>query len=135
MHRTSLISGARVSALIGGACLVGFQPVMAATWCVNNGGTGGCKSSIGAAVSAAAAGDIIQVAAGNYAEDVHIQKSLSLVGAGLGLSIINATGLANGIFIDGTSASPNTGVSGVTVQGFTIEKLNLRAFSPPVRQT
>jgi hypothetical protein len=50
----------------------------AATLCVNPGGKAGCTSSIGAAVAAAAPGDIIQVAEGTYKEDVLITKSLSL---------------------------------------------------------
>lgn len=39
-------------------------PALAATLCVNPGGTKGCHSTIGAAVSAAAAGDTINVASG-----------------------------------------------------------------------
>ena len=48
----------------------------AATLCVNPGGTSGCKSTISAAVTAANAGDVIQVWPGTYKEDVVITKSL-----------------------------------------------------------
>jgi nitrous oxidase accessory protein NosD len=72
-------------------------------------------------VADASAGDVIQVAEGTFAEDVIIQKSLSLIGAGIGTTTIDAAGQPNGIFIDGTMASPATGVSGVVVTGFTIK--------------
>ncbi|HEX4228294.1 MAG TPA: right-handed parallel beta-helix repeat-containing protein [Bryobacteraceae bacterium] len=119
MYRPSLLS-----ALLGGICFIACQPSFAATWCVNTGGTGGCKATIGVAVAAASAGDIIQVAAGTFAESVIIQKSLSLIGAGIGATTIDATGQPNGVFIDGTMGSPGTGVSGVVVSGFTIENAN-----------
>jgi parallel beta-helix repeat protein len=45
------------------------------------------------------------------------------VGAGSGKSIINAVGLANGIYIDGIDA-PNHHVSQVVVTGFTVENAN-----------
>ena len=44
----------------------GCQYARAATICVNPGGTSGCQTTIAAAVSKAAAGDTIQVAAGTY---------------------------------------------------------------------
>jgi parallel beta-helix repeat protein len=94
---------------------------LAATICVNPGGTSGCFSKIDDAVAAAARNDTIQVAAGLYAEDVVIGKPLSLVGAGQGATIINAKGLANGIYIDGLD---NPGLSNVTVIGFTVVNAN-----------
>lgn len=96
----------------------------AATLCVNPGGRNGCLGSIGAAVNAASPGDLIQVAAGTYQEAVTIQKSLTLNGASPQSTIIDATGLSNGIFIDGTAAAPNTGVNNVSVSGFTIQNAN-----------
>src|SRR3954451_17352424 len=64
---------------------------MAATKCVNPGGTGGCFASINAAVAPEASSDTITVAAGTYHEDVVIPKPLSIVGAGAGRSIVDAT--------------------------------------------
>ncbi len=75
--------------------------LFAATLCVNPGGTSGCYSSIKAAVAAASPGDTIKVASGTYKEDVVIGKALSLIGSGRATTIIDATGLANGIYIDG----------------------------------
>ena len=58
------------AALVAGMC----QPATANTLCVNSGGTGGCKSTINAAVIVAAPGDTIQVAHGTYKEDVVIRS-------------------------------------------------------------
>jgi hypothetical protein len=97
---------------------VSSQSVEAANLCVKHGGSGGCFPSITAAVNHASANDVIHVAAGTYNEDVIVGKPLSLIGAGAGASVIDATGLPNGIFIDGYS---HPGLAHVTVSGFTIE--------------
>ncbi|MGD0135614.1 MAG: NosD domain-containing protein [Bryobacteraceae bacterium] len=104
------------------ACL----PAAAATLCVNPTGASGCQTTIGAAVAAASAGDTIQVAAGTYKEDVDVSKTLALIGAGSATTIIDATGLANGINVDGSAAAPMSGVSGVVVSGFTVENANFQ---------
>jgi nitrous oxidase accessory protein NosD len=98
--------------------------LMAATLCVNTGGSGSCKSTISAAVAAAAPGDTIRVAPGTYKEDVVITKSLSLVSWGHQKPVIDATGLNNGIFVNGMSAAPAAGVSNVLISGFEIENAN-----------
>lgn len=95
--------------------------VQAATLCVNPTGSSGCQATIGKAVSAASPGDTIQVAAGTYKEDVTIGKALSLIGAGSALTIIDATGLGNGIVVDGVD---NPGLSNVVITGFTVENAN-----------
>jgi parallel beta-helix repeat protein len=96
-------------------------PAAAATWCVNPAGTGGCTKTIGAAVTAAAAGDSVEVAAGTYAENVVIGKSLNLFGANPSTTIINAAGLSNGIYVDGMD---NPNLSGVLISGFTVQNAN-----------
>src|SRR5580704_11482935 len=96
----------------------GSPAARATTLCVNPGGTGGCYATIQLAVNAAAANDVINVAAGTYTEDVTIGKPLSLMGAGAGQSFIDATNLANGILLDGLN---NPGLQDVTVSGFTVE--------------
>ena len=102
--------------------VAGFSTFSTArTLCVNPGGTSGCFSTISAAVAAAASHDTVQVAHGTYAEAVVIGKPLSLIADNLSNTIIDATGLPNGIYIDGIDHS---GLREVTVHGFTIRNAN-----------
>ena len=94
------------------------QNAVAATLCVNPAGSHGCYSKIATAISHAAAFDVINVGPGTYKEDVVIGMPLSLIGSGAGDSIIDATGLANGIFVDGFD---NAGLSHVNIAGFTVK--------------
>jgi len=97
------------------------QAARSATLCVNPKGKGGCFATISAAVSAAAANDTIRVAKGTYPEDVTVGKSLSLIGENQEKTIIDATALPNGIFIDGIH---NPGLSNVIVSGLTVKDAN-----------
>lgn len=99
-----------------------------ATLCVNPGGTDGCYSSIQAAVDAAASGDIIQVAAGTYIEQVTIHESMQLIGAGAGVSTIQAPVVRSESVAQGgqtydylLAAYPATGTINVHVEGFTFD--------------
>jgi parallel beta-helix repeat protein len=103
-----------------------FAAAVPTTLCVNPKGTGGCYSTITAALAAAGAGSTINVAAGTYAEDVVITKSVYLIGAGSSKTIVNAHGLANAIYVDGFD---NPGLSGVTVTGFKLENANFEGFA------
>lgn len=104
-------------------CCCGVSAACAATLCVNPKGTSGCKATIMAAVGAASPGDTIMVAPGTYREDVVITQPVSLIGSNQ-RSIIDASGLPNGIFVNGMSAAPATGVSGVVISGFTVRNAN-----------
>jgi parallel beta-helix repeat protein len=95
--------------------------IQAANLCVDASGKGGCLTSISAAVAAAAPNDVISVAQGTYSEDVVIGKPLSLVGRGAENTIIDATGLLNGINVDGFH---NAGLAHVLVSGFTVRNAN-----------
>jgi parallel beta-helix repeat protein len=101
-------------------CFVGLVAISctatAKTICVKPGGTAPCFAKIQLAVNAAAPNDEISVAPGTYKEDVIIGKPLSLIGTGA--AIIDATGLANGIFVDGLD---NPGLNHVNIAGFTVE--------------
>ncbi len=88
------------------------------TLCVNPSSSHGCYGKIQSAVNAASNNDVIDVAPGTYKEDVVIWKPLSLIGAGCDRSIIDASGLANGIFVDGFD---HPGLHNVTVAGFAVK--------------
>ncbi len=100
------------------AAIAVSAPAFGASVCVNSGGTHGCKKTIQEAVQAASAGDTINVARGTYAGNVIIDRSIALLGAGVGVTIIEATGLSNGINVDGVG---NPGLSRVIVRGFTVQ--------------
>ena len=95
--------------------------VQAADRCVDASGKGGCATTIGAAVAAAAPNDVIRVASGSYHEDVVIGKSLSLLGQSPENTIIDATGLLNGVNVDGHG---HPGLAHVIVSGFTVQNAN-----------
>jgi len=109
---------------IGLLSLFAASTLTAATICVNPGGTSGCKSTISAAVAAASPGDVIQVWQGTYKEAVVITKALSLVAAEGSHPTIDATGLPNGIFVNGFTTAPPLGISNVLVSGFKVENAN-----------
>lgn len=85
----------------------------AATLCV---GGGGCYPTIQAAITAASAGDTINVNAGTYNEDINIDRSLTLTGAGSATTAIVGQ-------IGGDSATVRISASNVTIQGFTITRV------------
>jgi len=113
-------AGLGAVALIPLTAVALFAPATgaAATLCVQPGGKNGCFSTISAAVKAASAGDTVNVARGRYAEDVVIGKSVALIGAGSQSTVIDATGLSNGIYIDGLD---NADLTAVIVTGFAVE--------------
>jgi hypothetical protein len=115
------------------------SPALAKTLCVNPGGTHGCFSKIQDAVNAAMPNDVVQVAPGVYKEMVTIGKPLALIGGDPddsdaddsfgspaapqdslegASSVIDATGLAHGIFVDGYDFH---GLNNVTIGGFTVK--------------
>ena len=94
------------------------ESVRATTFCVDQHGKAGCLATIAAAVNAAGLGDTVQVDPGYYTEDVVIGTQLSLIGSGPERTIIDATGLPNGIYIDGLD---NPKLTQVVVSGFTVE--------------
>jgi hypothetical protein len=100
--------------LVAGA----WQSAEAKTLCVKPGGAPPCYGKIQAAVNAASDFDVINVAAGTYKEDVTIWKPLSLIGTDDDTAVIDATGLPNGILVDGFD---HPGLYDVTIAGFTVK--------------
>jgi len=116
MHSAQFCSRLAVycaAVLLGAFC----ETATAKTLCVMPGASTACYSTIQAAVNAASPNDVIDVAPGVYKEDVVVGKPLSLIGSGRKGSVIDATGLAHGIFVDGYD---NAGVRNVTIAGFTV---------------
>jgi Right handed beta helix region len=97
--------------------LAATEAASAKTLCVNPAGSDGCYTKIQSAVNAASANDVIKVAPGTYAEDVTIWKALSLLGSGAERTVIDATNLAHGVFLDGLD---HPGLNNVTIVGFTV---------------
>ena len=108
--------------LIGALCAiflgVSSEPATARSLCVNPAGSGGCYATIQTAVNNASANDVIYVGRGTYKEDVIIGIPLSLIGADADQSVIDATGRANGVFVDGFD---HPGLTNVTVTGLTVK--------------
>jgi parallel beta-helix repeat protein len=97
------------------------QPAVAETLCVVAAAKQGCYATIEAAVIAAAPHDTIEVHGGTYKESVLINKAVSLVAVDRHEVVIDATGLSNGIYVDGID---NTGLNRVSLKGFTIRNAN-----------
>ncbi len=113
-------------ALLLGSALALPASVHAATLCVDKSGTAGCYSTISGAVAASASGDTINVHPGTYHEGVVITSSLFLVGQNSRTTIIDATGLPNGIYVNGfdNPASGFVTLNEVAVSGFTVRNAN-----------
>ena len=115
MRWTALTLATIWLACIGAASLgTGSVRAASATHCVNTDGSAGCSTSIQAAIDAANPGDTISIAAGTYNETVSITKALMLQGAGAATTIIDATGLANGVVVQGTTDPVR--IAGLTVE-------------------
>src|SRR2546425_1239229 len=96
------------------AALMTAAPAGAATLCVNTTGSGGCQSTIQGAVTAAAGGDTIKIAAGTYFENVTVPAGKD------GLQILGASKLTTILDAD----LPNSG-NGFTIQSNNVKVSNL----------
>lgn len=99
--------------------LAAASAAAAATLCVQSSHQhAGCYASIQAAVNHASPGDVVHVAPGNYKEFVTIGIPVSIIGENNESTIVDATGLPHGFFVDGVD---NAGLSNVTISGLTVE--------------
>lgn len=75
--------------------------------------------SLGAAVAAARAGDVIRLAAGAYTlpETLRVPAGVLVQGAGAGQTILDGTGLATAVSFGGADAERGTRLDGMTVKG------------------
>jgi len=74
--------------------------------------TTACKT-IGHAIALASSGDSIMVAAATYGENLTIEVSLNVLGAGASTTIVDGGGLATGVTI--SSAGAHVTLSGLTI--------------------
>ena len=126
IFRRAVLLGAAILLVVASTASV----AQAASLCVNPKGSGGCYSSIQAAVDAASDGDQIVVRAGRYVEQVAIiDKDITLVGRegavvqafpGMVEILFDATGIPNRPIIGVANAE-------VTIRGLTIDGMNLAA--------
>lgn len=99
-------------------------PAQAATWYVATTGNdaNSCTSSaapchaINTAINRASDGDVINIAAGVYFENINLSKNLSLTGAGQSVTIIDGSGIGPVILITSDSAGTTANLSGLTLQ-------------------
>jgi hypothetical protein len=116
-RRLPALSLLLVAALCASLALLAPAVRAASTWHVSPGNAGACTvadpncATIQAAVTAASAGDTIQVAAGTYAEHITIGKDLTINGAGAAQTIVDGTQ-------SGTVFTINSGT--VSLSGITI---------------
>ena len=104
------------------ALVVGSGAAYGATICVNPGGTAGCRSSIQAAVDAAVADDVVDVASGTYAESITVSPSrqrLTIQGAGAGLTIVDGSALLGAPVI--TVGDVSGGRLAVALRGISVQ--------------
>jgi hypothetical protein len=88
-------------------------------------------ASIQAAIAASGPGDVIHIAAGSYYEDILIDRSVTLDGAGQGLTVIYPAGSDVGICPDATHPTlGNTQVMVVNAHDVVISNLAIDGDSP-----
>jgi hypothetical protein len=89
-------------------------------------------TQIAPAVAAAHAGDTINVAGGTYTGGITIGKSVSLVGAGSGATIIRGGGPVLTIGDSAATREPTVSISAITITGGVVHSSQISATDAPV---
>jgi len=121
-----------------GLCVAAAGGASAATKCVSPSGTGGCSTSIQAAIDAANPGDTILIKKGVYAENVIVTRSLTLVGESRERTIIvpamSNAGCVGGSLCSGLASNVIlVQANNVTIRNLTIDGDNPNLTSGIVR--
>jgi len=76
-----------------------------------------CNTTLQACINAAASGDTIQIAAGQYTESITLNKPVSLLGAGQATTVLKAPSGQRVLTITGGVITPATVISDLSIQG------------------
>jgi hypothetical protein len=74
----------------------------------------GSFATIQAAINASAYGDVVQVGPGTFNENLNLKNGVTLLGSGMGVTIINGRAITYCIFVTGAATS-DTKVMDLTV--------------------
>jgi nitrous oxidase accessory protein NosD len=110
MRRTLLATGAVVTGLAGGA-----SPALAARPCAGHGSR--CQATLQAALDAARDGDTIRLGPGTFAGGVTIDRSVTLIGAGAGRTVIRGGGPVITVGVLDAPSEPTVTIRDVTITG------------------
>ena len=129
-RRTSLLV---VLCLSLAALFVGRYVSAASTLYVNpNGVCGGnapCFTTIQAAINAAVPGDTIQVAAATYAEQININKTLTLLGPNANINPNTGTRAAEAVIVPTASDPLNTSFTGPLIVRLSADNITFNGFT------
>ena len=110
--RRALLVTSLIAFSVLGASAAGAD---AASLCVGSGAH--CLTSIQAAIDAANDGDVIHIGPGTFEGGITIDRSVKLIGAGAGVTVIRGGGPVVTIGVAGAPSEPTVSIRGVTITG------------------
>jgi hypothetical protein len=131
-YRSALLVSATIAAMFFGGR--GADSALAADLYVDDndvtcGGNAPCFSTIQAAINAATAGDTINVFAGTYAEQIDVNKALTLLGPNANINPNNMARVAEAVIIPTSSDPIDPSFAGPIVVSFTASGVTFRGFT------